>query len=278
MDISTADIELAVNKHIKWIESGGNEGGRLELEGVCVKAFSFQDKNLAGARFRRCSFSGIDLSSVILDMADLSYADLTHTNLKNASLKGTTLRGTDLSNSNMHGARVDAMVLKGNKLWPANLDGAMIHNADLTNASFANSIMNYADLSGSILDGTRFIDVDLTKVKKSESTNRAEETSCRRIARRYSTPKLFVKTHHGVFSTLSWSTTGICLSYTGDQRLEQDSNFWAKIVAEGFPPPRDAEFTVIRDDRSRGMVLLKFSNADDAMIEYLNSVVFDGDV
>lgn len=274
-DISPAAIELAVSSHAVWIESGGRKGKRLELEGVRIVSYSFRDRNLAGARFRRCSFNGLDLSSVVLDMADLTYADLTHTNLKNASLKGTTLRGADLSNSDMSGARIEAMVLKGNKLWPANLDGALIQNSNLTSASFAHSIMNYADLSGSVLSGANFIDVDLTKVKKLETNPKQESASCRRIVKRYSIPKLFVKTSYGVYPTVNWSTSGICLSYAGDQRFEQDSNIRVKIVADGYPPPRDAELTVIRDDQSRGVVLLKFLSSDEGMIQYLNSVAPD---
>ena len=274
-DISESAIEQAVREHAEWIESGGKNGNRIELEGARIVSFSFRGKVLAGARFRRCSFAGLDMSGVVLDMADLSYADLTHSNLEKASLKGTTLRGADLSNSNMAGARIEAMVLKGNKQWPSNLDGAIIQNSDLTNASFAHSIMNYADISGSILVGTNFVDVDLSKVKKSQTNSRAEAKACRRIAKRYSTPKLFVKTSYGVFPTVNWSTSGICLSYPGDERLEPDSSIRVKLVAEGYPPPRDAEFTVIKDDESRGMVLLKFTNNDEAITEYLNSVLPD---
>ena len=275
LDISEAAIKLAVGNHTEWIESGGKNGRRLELEGIRISSYSFRGMNLAGARFRRCSFNGLDMSGVVLDMADLTYADLTHTNLKRASLRGTTLRGADLSNSDMSGARIEAMVLKGNKLWPANLDGALIQNCDLTNASFAHSIMNYADLTGSILFGANFIDVDLTKVKNVKSNDTQESASCRRIAKRYSIPKLYVKTSLGVFPTVNWSTSGICISYVGDARFEQDSNIRVKIVADGYPPPRDAEFTVIRDDQSRGVVLLKFLNSDEGMIQYLNSVAPD---
>ena len=278
LEISDTAINTAVEKHIAWIESGGKNGARLDIEGVRIASYCFSGRNLAGARFRRCSFNGLDLSSVILDMADLSYADLTHTNLKDASLKGTTLRGADLSNSNMTAARIEAMTLKGNKLWPANLDGALIQNSDLTNASFANSIMNYADMTGSILAGTNFIEVDLTKVKKSKAVARPETTTCRRASKRYSNPKLFVKTPHGVFPTVNWSTSGVCLSYAGDVLLEQDVNLRTKLVAEGHPPPRDAEFTVVKNDTSRRMLLLKFSNTDDAIIEYLNSVAPEFDI
>ena len=278
LDISEAAVEAAVGNHAKWIESGGKTGRRLEIDGTRIAAYSFRDKNLAGARFRRCSLHGLDLSGVILDMADLSYADLTHTNFTGASLKGTTLRGADLSNSNMTSARIEAMALKGNKLWPANLDGALILNSDLTKTSFAHAIMNYADMTGSILAGTNFINVDLSKVKKPATPTKQEEISCRRVTKRYSTPRLFVKIPQGVFPTVNWSVSGICLSYAGEARLEPDSVVCAKIVAEGYPPPRDAAFTVIKDDPSRGVVLLKFSNGDETLIGYLNSVAPDFDI
>ena len=135
--------------------------------------------------------------------------------------------------------------------------------------------MNYADMSGSILAGTNFVDVDLSKVKKSCVNSKPVVLASRRITKRYSTPRLFVKTPHGVFPTVNWSTSGICLSYTGKDRFEQDSHIQAKLVAEGYPPPRDTEFTVIKDDQSRGVVLLKFTCLDDAMAEYLDTVALD---
>ena len=85
-----------------------------------------------GCRFRKCKLR------------------LSHSNLKNSSIRGTTLRGVDLSHSNMAGARITTMPFKGVKSWPANLDRALLHSADLTNTVFEKAVMSYADLGPSL--------------------------------------------------------------------------------------------------------------------------------
>ena len=259
-----AMIHMAVRRHEEWIAGGGQDGKRLDFEG---------NQNLAGARFRRCQLVGIDLASAILDMADLAYSELCDANLTGASLRGTTLRGADLSRANLTGAQLVAMVLKGNKTWPTVLDGALLRFADLSNASFSHAVMNYADIGGSILSGTNFIEVDLSKVKKSVAGQTVASAPDKRMAVRYSEPRLFVKTPRGVFPSVNWSLSGICLSYNGSDRMTPDADIAAKVVADGRPPAKDAKFTVIRDDPERGVVLLKFTDMDDTLAAYLKSLV-----
>ncbi len=271
-DIPASAVLLAVDKHSEWIKSGGSSGKRMDFEGCLISGCSLRKSNLAGARLRRCSLNGLDLSEAILDMSDMTYCDLTHANLSNASLKGTTLRGANLAHANMAGARVDTMTFKGTKSWPANLDGAILQHADLTNTLFDHTIMSHADLRDCILSGANFIEVDLAKVKMSPR-NTSSSASCKRASQRYTDPRLFVKTEYGVFPTLNWSLSGICLSYSGNARFVSDADIHVSLVAEGTPPPRKAKFTVIKDDCHRGLVMLKFSNMDDELRTYLTSLV-----
>jgi uncharacterized protein YjbI with pentapeptide repeats len=271
--IPPAMIRAAVRKHQEWIESGGDNGRRMDFEGIQISECSLRGTNLAGARLRKCSLRGMDLAQVVLDMADMAYSDLRDANLSGASLKGTTLRGADLSRSNLSEARIEAMAMRGNKLWPANLDGAILQSADLTNASFAHAIMNYADMTDCIISGTKFIDVDLTKAKKLDTKSKPSISACGRMAQRYTDPRLFVKTPHGVFPTVNWSLSGVCLSYNGEERFLPDAEVPAKVVAEGCPPPKDARLAVVKDDAHRGVVMLKFVSVDDALASYLKSLV-----
>ncbi len=165
------------------------------------------------------------------------------------------------------------MLLKCRKPWPANLDGAILRDADLTKASFSGAIMNYADLQGCVLSGASFIDVDLSKVKGSPADAKVTATLNRRASTRYTEPKIFVKTPLGVFPTVNWSLSGVCVSYSSEKRFTPDSRFPAKLVGDGRPPPRDAKFIVVKDDEQRGIALLKFVEMDEALSEYLDSLV-----
>ena len=133
--------------------------------------------------------------------------------------------------------------------------------------------MAFADMTGCLTAGANFIDVDLTKVKRSAADAKIIVGPDRRATTRYTAPKIFVKTRLGAFATINWSFSGVCLSYNAHERLVPDSIVAAKIVAEGQPPPRDANFIVVRDDPVRGIAMLKFTDMDEALSEYLKSVV-----
>ncbi len=271
--IPEAMLKTAIDKHDEWIDAGGTKGKRLDFEGADLSARSLRGANLSGARMRKCSLKGVDLTDAVCDMVDMTYCDLSHANLSRVSLRGTTMRGVNLSYANMSGAKVLIMPFKGTKSWPANLDRAIFHNADLTHAVFEHAIMSYADMTGAILAGTNFIEVDLTKVKKSGVDKGPPYTNCKRASQRYTEPKLFVKTQFGVFTTANWSMSGITLTYDGTKVFEGDEEVIAKIVAGGHPPPQDAKFTVVKFDKGRGIVLMKFHNMSDTLYEYLQSLV-----
>ena len=271
--VPPAFVQMSIRRHSEWMDSGGKAGKRLELEGVKVTDVSFRKASLAGARLRRCSLDGLDLTGVVLDMADMAYSTFRDVKLSGASLKGAILRGADLSRADLSGAHVEAMTLQGKKSWPANLDGAILRDADLTRASFSGAIMNYADLQGCALSGASFIDVDLSKVKGSSLASSVTAISNRRTSTRYTEPKVFVKTPLGVFPAVNWSFSGVCLSYSGVKRFVPDSRFPAKLVGDKHPPPRDATFIVVKDDEQRGVALLKFADMDAALSEYLESLV-----
>ncbi len=271
--IPEAMLKTAIENHVKWIDAGGENGKRLDFEGADLSARSLRGVNLSGARIRKCSLKGADLTDAVCDMVDMTYCDLSHANLSRASLRGTTMRGVNLSHANMLGARVSIMPFKGTRSWPANLDRAILHNTDLTQAIFEHAIMSYADMTGSILTGTTFIEVDLTKVKRSTVDKGLPHMDCKRASQRYTEPKLFVKMQHGVFTTANWSMSGITLTYDGGKVFAEDDEIVAKIVAGGQPPPQDARFTVVKFDESRGIVLMKFVNMSEGLSGYLRSLV-----
>ena len=88
-------------------------------------------------------------------------------------------------------------------------------------------------------------------------------------------PKLFVKTPLGIFPSVNWSTFGVCISHIGEERFEVDGVLNAHLVAGEYPPPQGAAFIIIKDDQSRGVVLLKFASMCGDLEKYLNSLIAD---
>lgn len=67
--------------------------------------------------------------------------------------------------------------------------------------------------------------------------------------------------------------SGITLTYDGTKVFSEDEEVVAKIVAGGRPPPQDAKFIIVKFDKSRGIVLMKFLNMSEALFGYLQSLV-----
>ena len=273
--ISDDFLSEAIESHLLWIETGGQDGRRIDLDSNEITCSTFKGRNLSGARIRRCSMKGLDLANTVLDMADLTYTDLSDANLEGASLRGATLRGVDFSRSSLVRACVDYMEFVGTKSWPANLDRALLRDADLSNSSFKRALMGYSDISGSIITGADFQSVDFTKVKRAEGFPSVTPSDDRRISRRYDEPRIFVKSEHGVFYSVNWSLTGICLAYKEGSGFAVDSDVHAKILAEGHPPARSASFRVVKHDRHRGHVYLKFIHHNDEAFSYLKSIIHE---
>ena len=270
--ISAEDVDEATLRHSDWIKSDGFGGKRLDLCGFMIPYDLFIGRNLSGARIRRCSLAGANLSNCVLDMADLTYSDLSDTDLEGCSLKGATLRGVDFSRSSLRRACFNYMDFVGTKSWPANLERAILKDADLSNASFTRAIMSYSDLSGAIMDGTTFNEADLSRVKRTGEHPATIAASDRRISQRYIEPKLYVKSQHGMHYSVNWSLSGICLLYNGNSGYTVDDDIQAKVMAEGHPPARNAMFRVIKHDKQRGHVFLKiFHNTE--LEDYLKAAV-----
>lgn len=210
--ISPEDLARGLDAHDRWLASGGGEGRRLEFEFRLLDGGLFSGRDLSGARLRRCSFKGADLSRTRLDMADLSYSDLTEANLEQTSLRGTNLRRATLSRAQLAMSCLDAMPLVGGREWPANLDGAILHDADLTNASLMMAVLRRADIGGAIVQGTSFHGVDLDTVRRTTPGSEPLGPRERRSQRRFAEPVLSVRTSFGTFPTSDWSFGGLSLA------------------------------------------------------------------
>ncbi|MEI8396139.1 MAG: pentapeptide repeat-containing protein [Rhodospirillaceae bacterium] len=272
-DIDSDLVNNAIVKHQEWINSNGASGCRFELDGVRIVNVSFKEIDLSGARMRYCLMTGLDLSQSMLNMADLSYSDLSDTNLTRASLKGANMRGINLSRANLCNAFLEAMQLSCNKIWPTNLERSILTDADLTNANLSNAIVDYADFSGCNLQDSNFTNVNASKAKVSGFKLNSTSVFNKHIRTRFKEPKLLIKTAYGIYTSASWSLSGVCLSGVSSDIFNIDSVIIAKVVAVNLPPARDANLIVVKYDPAQGTVLLKFDNMAESLYQYLHSLV-----
>lgn len=211
--LGAGEAAALLAEHDRWVAAGGAEGRRLDLEFRAIAGALLAGRDLSGARLRRCRLKGADLSRTRLDMADLSYSDLAGAILEQASLRGANLRRATLTRAQMASACLDAMSLVGGREWPTNLDGAILHDADLTNASFAGAVLRHADIGGCITQGASFRGVDLGTTKRTAPGGDAGPRERRRM-RRFAVPVLRVRTPFGTFHTHDWSFGGMSVGLT----------------------------------------------------------------
>ena len=139
---------------------------RANLEGADLTGASLYRSRLAGANLRRANLRGVSFDAVALPSADLTHADL----------RGANARGVDLSRANLSWAALDSAVISAD-LSHATLQGASLRDtnlidADLSDANlsgsylirtrFQNSRLSRTDISRVTLNGSIFVDCDLS--------------------------------------------------------------------------------------------------------------------
>ena len=274
-ELPPAQARAAIESHVRWIESGGRQGRRLDLEAVRISGAVFAGQDLSGARLRRCALKGADMTGTQMNMADLSYSDLREAVLEEGSYRGTNFRRANLGRAHLAGACCDAMPLDGDRKWPANFDGAILHDADLTNASFVGAVMFNADLGGAIMQGTTLRGVDLGAVKRSALERTGHGPKERRRSRRHTGPALFAKSPGGVIKCYDWSFGGVCLHWTDAATApKRGDTISVRIAAEGQPlPPPQAALIATAIQPQRGTISFRFVSLEDDLKDYLNALL-----
>lgn len=119
--------------------------------------------NLAGAVLNRYDFADVDLhdanlAGAFLLLADLSRANLAGANLKGATLSGATLHQATLAGADLTGAKLKRATLTGR----ADLSGANLSFADLSNANLEGANLAWSDLSNATLNGANLASANLS--------------------------------------------------------------------------------------------------------------------
>lgn len=274
--LPAADAAALMDAHALFLDTNGKQGKRLDVAAKRIEAADYSGRDLSGARLRRCSLRGSDFSRCRFDMADLSYADLTQCRLEQASMRGVNMRRAVLSRTLAAAASFEALTLVDGRDWPANLDGALLHDADLTNVDFTKAILRHADLGGAILQGTVFTGVDMATVKRSKPLEAPAGPKERRRQRRFRSPKLAVRTPAGVFATRDWSFGGLSLILTPEavahESLERGKQITVLVASKEKPEgvAASAVVTFISSELSR--VSLRFVKLEDELRELLNAL------
>ncbi len=273
--LSTAQILAAVEAHARWIESGGRSGKRLDLEAVRITGAAFSGRDLSGARLRRCTLRGVNMTGVQMNMADLSYCDLRESVLEDGSFRGTTFRRANLGRAYMAGACCDAMPLDGDRKWPANFEGALLHDTDLTNASFVAAVMLNADVGGAIIQGTTLRGVDLGAVKRSTPGAGGHGPRERRRMRRHTTPAICAMTAAGAFRCFDWSFGGVCLHWPESVSAPKRGDTITVVLAAEGTVSRPCRVSLIATaiQPQRSTISFRFVSLEDDLKDYLNALL-----
>ncbi len=163
--ISAEDFVRSILDHQAWVESGGKEGTRIDFDAVRIPNVKMTGKNLAAARMRKCWIDGGDWQGIDLSMSDLSYSNMAGINLSSGNLRGANLRKVNLTGANLTEAVFDPFPL-GNRQWPANLEGVILRESNLTKASFNGAILRRADIADCVTDGISIRGADLEGARR----------------------------------------------------------------------------------------------------------------
>ena len=100
-ELTNGEIQI-LQRHAKWLESGGTDGESANLCGA-----DLCNANLCGANLRGADLRSANLRSANLRSANLRSANLCGADLCNANLCGANLRGADLRSANLCSANLD---------------------------------------------------------------------------------------------------------------------------------------------------------------------------
>lgn len=121
------DLSLALERHMLWLSSDGEEGECAVFVGADLSGADLSDRVLARADFREADLSG----------ADLSWSNLAEARFDNADLRGADFEGSILVSARMSGADLD-----GANFRKANLLGVDLAQAKSEGAHFGRATLD----------------------------------------------------------------------------------------------------------------------------------------
>ena len=160
-EMSIAEFANAIKDHELWIESDGANGRRLDIDSMTIPHVKMTNRRLAFCRIRRCNIIGGEWINVDFRMSDFSFSCMPNINLEQSILRGLTALRINCTGANLSSTDISALPLAGrNESWPANFEGSIFRNVNLTGAKIDGAIMRKVNLSGANMDGVSVDNTD----------------------------------------------------------------------------------------------------------------------
>ncbi|MDP6788728.1 MAG: pentapeptide repeat-containing protein [Rhodospirillales bacterium] len=155
-----------LDDHGIWLQSGGKEGVRADLEGRDYYGATLNRADLTRANLQDVILTDANCMRATFKEADMTKADLSHGNFGGADFSRARLRSAVLAGTNMKGAD-----LRGADLTEADLRGASLRDADLTDTVLVGADVKGADLR----DAEGLTQDQLTKVRADAATRLSKD-------------------------------------------------------------------------------------------------------
>ncbi len=138
----------------------------MDFENLDLRGIDLQRINFTGSNLSFTKLTGNRLTEANLTRVDLSEADLSGCKLMSANLEGAILRKADLTEANLTGARLQRADLRGADMSRAICAEADLRGADLTRAKlsvvdFRMANLGRANLTGAMMRGALMRGSDL---------------------------------------------------------------------------------------------------------------------
>jgi len=168
IDRKSMSISKLVAAHSKWVETAGNEGQQLNLDGYNLNhEQDLRNHPLTMITAKDCNFIGLNLDGASMQSSKLDNSDFQDCAARMADFRGSSFKKAifkraDLTDCNFgplivsHGQKEIAQTvdLTGAHLGFAKLENACFHKANLKDANLSHANLQNADLSECNLDGT----------------------------------------------------------------------------------------------------------------------------
>lgn len=154
----------------------------MDFENMDLRGIDLQGINFTGSNLSFAKLNGNRLTEANLTRADLSESELSGCKLMSANLNGAILRKADLTEANLTGARLQRADLRGADMSRAICAEADLRGADLTRAKlsvvdFRMANLGRANLTGAMMRGALLRGADLREAILEGATGVEQQVS-----------------------------------------------------------------------------------------------------
>ena len=154
----------------------------MDFENMDLRGIDLQGINFTGSNLSFAKLNGNRLTEANLTRADLSESELSGCKLMSANLEGAILRKADLTEANLTGARLQRADLRGADMSRAICAEADLRGADLTRAKlsvvdFRQANLGRANLTGAMMRGALLRGADLREAILEGATGLEQQVS-----------------------------------------------------------------------------------------------------